>query len=98
MSRKEQALAEIVAEVQRMPEDANWEFVSDHLRMVLSLEKSRVDTNVGNQADTADLPELQGSDRQRLLAAIDEAEAQIDRGEGIPHDEVKRRVQSWFQK
>ncbi len=98
MSRKELALAEIVAEVQSMPEDANWEFVSDHLRLVLSIEKSRVDARTGKPATAAELPELQGEERTRFLAAIDEAQAQLSRGEGIPHDEVKRQAKSWFQK
>jgi predicted transcriptional regulator len=37
-------------------------------------------------------------ERVRFLAAIDEARAQLDRGEGIPHEEVKRQVLSWFRK
>ncbi|HEV8073743.1 MAG TPA: hypothetical protein VGP21_06390 [Opitutaceae bacterium] len=37
-------------------------------------------------------------ERLRFLAAIDEAEHQIARGEGIPHEEVVRQFRSWFQK
>ena len=40
----------------------------------------------------------EAEDRIRYLAAIDEARAQITRGEGIPHEDVKRQVQSWFRK
>lgn len=34
----------------------------------------------------------------RLQAAIDEAEAQIARGEGVPHDDAKRQIQECLQK
>jgi predicted transcriptional regulator len=37
-------------------------------------------------------------ERLRFLAAIDEAEQQIARGEGVPHEEVVRQFRSWFQK
>jgi hypothetical protein len=40
----------------------------------------------------------QAEERLRLLAAIDEAEQQVARGEGIPHEEVVRQFRSWFQK
>ena len=40
----------------------------------------------------------EAEDRIRYLAAVDEARAQIGRGEGIPHGDVKRQVQSWFRK
>ena len=36
--------------------------------------------------------------RARFSAAIDEARAQLDRGEGIPHEEAKRQMMSWFTK
>jgi predicted transcriptional regulator len=53
-------------------------------------------------ASIKDLPENatweEAEERIRFLAAIDEARAQLDRGEGIPHEEVKRRVSSWFRK
>ncbi|HWZ94340.1 MAG TPA: hypothetical protein VNW30_04025 [Opitutaceae bacterium] len=37
-------------------------------------------------------------ERLRFLASIDEAEQQIARGEGVPHEEVVRQFRSWFQK
>ncbi|EIQ00521.1 hypothetical protein OpiT1DRAFT_05066 [Opitutaceae bacterium TAV1] len=40
----------------------------------------------------------EAEERLRFLAAIAEAEAQIDRGEGIPHAEVKAGMLPWFQK
>jgi predicted transcriptional regulator len=53
-------------------------------------------------ASIKDLPENttweEAEERIRFLAAIDEARAQLDRGEGIPHEETKRRVLSWFRK
>jgi predicted transcriptional regulator len=49
-----------------------------------------------NLPDNASWEEAE--ERFRFLAAIDEARAQLDRGEGIPHEEIKRQVLSWFQK
>ena len=53
-------------------------------------------------ASIKDLPENasweDAEERIRFLASIDEARTQLDRGEGIPHEEVKRRVVSWFRK
>jgi hypothetical protein len=40
----------------------------------------------------------EAEERVRFLAAIDEARAQLARGEGIPHEEMKRQVLSWFRK
>lgn len=38
------------------------------------------------------------AEHARMMAAIDVAEAQIARGEGIPHEEAKRRITEWLQK
>lgn len=49
-----------------------------------------------------DLPDdttwQQAEERLRFLAAIDEAEKQVARGEVIPHEEVVRQFKSWFRK
>lgn len=37
-------------------------------------------------------------ERVRFLAAIDEARAQLDRGEGVPHEQAKREILSWLRK
>lgn len=31
-----------------------------------------------------------------ILVALQEAEAELDAGKGIPHEEVERKVASWF--
>ena len=38
------------------------------------------------------------AERFRFLAAIDVAEAQLARGEGIPHEEAEQRINEWLQK
>lgn len=38
------------------------------------------------------------AERFQMLAAIEQAEAEIDRGEGIPHEEAVRRINAWLQK
>jgi predicted transcriptional regulator len=36
------------------------------------------------------------SDRIEFLAAIQKGLDQFDRGEGIPHDEIKKQLASWL--
>lgn len=36
-------------------------------------------------------------ERVQFLAALDEARAQLDRGEGIPHEQAKQEVLSWLR-
>ena len=40
----------------------------------------------------------EAEEKLRYLAAIDQARGQLHRGEGIPHDEAKRQILSWFRK
>lgn len=47
MSSKEQAVTEIVAEMRRLPEDADWESLSDHMRLLAGIEKARADVRAG---------------------------------------------------
>ena len=44
--------------------------------------------------DNASVREL--ADRLEFLAAIQSGLDQLDRGEGIPHEEVKRQLASWL--
>ena len=44
--------------------------------------------------DDASLEEI--ADRVEFLAGIQKGFDQLDRGEGIPHDEVKRQLASWL--
>ena len=36
------------------------------------------------------------ADRVEFLAAVQKGFDQLDRGEGIPHDEVKKQLASWL--
>ena len=47
MSSKEQAVAAIVAEVESLPEDADWVALSDRVRLLAGLEKARADIRAG---------------------------------------------------
>ena len=38
------------------------------------------------------------ADRIEFLAAVQKGLDQLDRGEGIPHDEIKRQLASWLTK
>lgn len=44
--------------------------------------------------DNASVREI--ADRIEFLVAIQSGLDQLDRGEGIPHDEVKRQLASWL--
>ena len=47
MSSKEQAVAEIVAEMKSLPEDADWVALSDRVRLLAGIEKARADVRAG---------------------------------------------------
>lgn len=36
------------------------------------------------------------ADRIEFLAAVQKGFAELDRGEGIPHDEVKKQLAAWL--
>ena len=46
--------------------------------------------------DEATLSDI--AERLRFIAGVQEGLDQLDRGEKIPHEEVKKRFHSWFQK
>ena len=49
-----------------------------------------------------DLPDdatwADAEERLRFLASVEQAEQEIARGEGIPHEEAKKRINEWLQK
>ena len=45
-----------------------------------------------------DVPLSEIVERVEFLAAIQKGLDQLDRGEGIPHDEIKRQLASWLAK
>ena len=55
MLAKEQAVAEIVAEMKSLPDDANWEFLSERIRLLAEIEKARADVRGGRVYSTAEV-------------------------------------------
>ena len=55
MSVKEQAVAEIVAEMKSLPDYANWQFLSERIRLLAGLEKARADVRAGRLYTTAEI-------------------------------------------
>lgn len=58
--------------------------------------KEQLLASIQNLPDNATWEDAE--ERIRYLAAIDEGRAQLDRSEGIAHEDVKSQVRSWFQK
>jgi hypothetical protein len=50
---------------------------------------------IKNLPDNATMHDLT---EELYAAAVREGLAELDRGEGIPHEEVKRQLESWFTK
>jgi predicted transcriptional regulator len=50
---------------------------------------------IKNLPDNATMHDL---NEELYAAAVREGLAELDRGEGIPHEEVKRQFESWFTK
>ena len=57
-------------------------------------QKELVLDAIGELPDDASLDEI--ADRVEFLAAVQKGLDQLDRGEGIPHDELKRQRASWL--
>jgi predicted transcriptional regulator len=57
-------------------------------------QKELVLDAIGELPDGASLDDI--AERVEFLAAIQKGLDQLDRGEGIPHDEVKRQLAAWL--
>ena len=57
-------------------------------------QKEQVLEAVRELPDDASLDQI--ADRIEFLAAVQKGIGQIDRGEGIPHDEVRKQLASWL--
>jgi predicted transcriptional regulator len=57
-------------------------------------EKEMVLKTVGELPDDCSIEEI--ADRIAFLAAVQKGLDQLDRGEGIPHEEIKRQLASWL--
>ncbi len=55
MSSKEQAVADIVAEMKTLPEDADWQSLSERVRLLAGIEKARADVRAGRVYTTAEI-------------------------------------------
>jgi predicted transcriptional regulator len=49
---------------------------------------------ISDLPDDASLDQI--ADRVEFLAAVQKGFDQLDRGEGIPHEELKRQLASWL--
>ena len=57
-------------------------------------QKEMVLDAIRNLPDNTSVREI--ADRLEFLAGIQKGLDQLDRGEGIPHEEVKRQLASWL--
>ena len=57
-------------------------------------EKEIVLETIRALPDDCSLEEI--AERIELMAAVQKGLDQLDRGEGIPHDEVKKQLASWL--
>lgn len=62
----------------------------------LMTEKEIVLETIRALPDDCSLEEI--AERVEFMAAVQKGLDQLDRGEGIPHDEVKRQLASWLTK
>ena len=64
------------------------------LQLSAMTQKELVLDSVSELPDDASLTEI--AERVDFLAAIQKGLDQFDRGEGIPHEEMKRELASWL--
>ena len=57
-------------------------------------QKSLVLETISELPDEVSLDEI--AERIEFLAAVQKGIDQLDRGEGIPHEEVKRQLATWL--
>lgn len=57
-------------------------------------QKELVLDAIGELPDEASLDDI--AQRVEFLAAVQKGLDQLDRGEGIPHEEVKRQLAAWL--
>jgi hypothetical protein len=55
MSSKEQAVADIVAEMKSLPEDADWVSLAERVRLLAGIEKARADVRAGRIYTTSEI-------------------------------------------
>ncbi len=55
MSNKETAIAEIAEEMKMLPDDANWQALTERVRLLAGLEKARADVRAGRVYTTTQI-------------------------------------------
>jgi hypothetical protein len=68
--------------------------IQDAVAQLPSNEKKALQLWLNSQAE----PEMTAQEEQRLLRSLDEAMRDIDAGNGVSIDEVRKRVGSWVAK
>ena len=58
--------------------------------------KAQVLETVGKMSDEATMDEI--FDEMELIAGIERSVEQLDRGEGVPAEEVRKQMRSWISK
>ncbi len=58
------------------------------------MKKSQIEQIVANLPEMVDVDDL--IERLHLLDKIEQAEQQIDRGEGVSHETAKQRLSQWL--
>jgi hypothetical protein len=70
-------------------------FVRGHDSIIFRMtEKEMVLKTVRELPDDCSIDEI--ADRIEFMAAVQEGLDQLDRGEGIPHEEIKKQLASWL--
>ena len=70
-------------------------FVSGHSSIIFRMtEKEMVLKTVRELPDDCSIDEI--ADRIEFLAAVHKGLDQLDGGEGIPHEEIKKQLASWL--
>ena len=70
-------------------------FVAAHSSIIFRMtEKEIVLKTIRELPDDCSIDEIAG--RIEFLAAVQKGLDQLDRGEGIPHEEIKRQLASWL--
>ena len=68
--------------------------IQDAVAQLPSNEKKALRIWLNSQAE----PEMSAQEEERLLRSLDEAMRDIDAGNGVPIDEVRKSVGSWAAK
>jgi hypothetical protein len=65
--------------------------IQDAVALLPSNERKALQLWLDSQAE----PEMSAQEEQRLLRSLDEAVRDIDAGQGVSLDEVRKKIRSW---